>query len=81
MTHLPVVLILWLIFVLTLVRALYKGHLLHRAGQRTWLMFFLSILACTFWGEAAEMALDRYLGGLPVALYLNSTLSMSGRIA
>jgi len=70
MSRLPVIVVLWFVFVLTLARALYKDQLLHRAGQRTWLMFFLSILACTFWGEAAEMSLDRHFDDLPVALYL-----------
>ncbi len=35
-----------------------------------WWMFFLSILAFSFWGETAEMTLDQFFGGLPVALYL-----------
>ena len=35
-----------------------------------WLLFFLSILALSFWGRAAEAALDQHFEGQPVALYL-----------
>lgn len=34
------------------------------------MMYFLSILACTFWGADAERSLDQFFGGLPVALYV-----------
>ncbi|MEO1439204.1 MAG: hypothetical protein AAFV33_02305 [Chloroflexota bacterium] len=64
------VVVLWLLFIVTFVRALMMGHLSQSSGRRLWLMFFLSVLACTFWGEAAEMQLDRHFRDLPVALYL-----------
>lgn len=62
---------LWIVFGVTLVRAVCR-----RSGGgdpvdvRIWGMFLLSVLAFTFWGEAAEAALDQYFHQLPVALYL-----------
>lgn len=70
MSHIPIILILWLVFILTLARALHKVRKPNRIGYRLWFMFFLGIFACTLWGESAEMALDRHLYNLPVALYL-----------
>jgi len=69
-TRNAVILALWLIFFVTFGRAAVKGKSFRPAGQRIWLMFFLSILAFTFWGEAAEAALDQHFHHLPVALYL-----------
>lgn len=69
-TRNAVILALWLIFFVTFGRAAVKGKSFRLAGQRIWLMFFLSILAFTFWGEAAEVSLDQYFHHLPVALYL-----------
>lgn len=65
-----VILALWLIFFVTFGRAVRKGGSLRPRGQRFWLMFLLSILAFTFWGEAAEASLDQHFYHLPVALYL-----------
>jgi hypothetical protein len=65
-----VIMTLCILFAVTLFRAIALGHLSQPSGRRTWLMFFLSVLACSFWGEAAEMRLDRNFGGLPIALYL-----------
>lgn len=65
-----VIMALWLIFFVTFGRAVSKGKSFQPAGQRIWLMFFLSIVAFTFWGEAAEALLDQHFHHLPVALYL-----------
>ena len=57
------ILSLWGMFLVLLARAAAKGKLLQAGGRRIWLQFFLSILALTFWGEAAEAALDAHFGG------------------
>lgn len=69
-TRNAVILALWIIFFVTFGRAVSKGKSFRPAGQRIWLMFFLSTLAFTFWGEAAETSLDQHFHHLPVALYL-----------
>ncbi len=69
-TRSAVILALWLIFFVTFGRAVSKSKSFRTARQRIWLMFFLSILAFTFWGEAAEASLDQHFHHLPVALYL-----------
>jgi hypothetical protein len=64
------ILAVWLIFLTTLGRAAVRGKLSDPGGRRIWLLYLLSILAFTFWGEAAEASLDRHFNNLPVALYL-----------
>ena len=63
-------LMLWIIFLVTFARAASKGKTALRAGKHIWLMFFLSILSFTFWGEEAEISLDQHFHDMPVALYL-----------
>ncbi|QPC81726.1 hypothetical protein G4Y79_18825 [Phototrophicus methaneseepsis] len=60
----------WVIFILIFIRAGLKGKLVEATGRQMWLLFFLSILALSFWGRASEAALDQRFGGQPVALYL-----------
>lgn len=61
---------IWIIFGVSLIRAIRTKSICSRRAQRTWLMYFWSILACSFWGRAAENQLDQFFAGLPVALYL-----------
>jgi hypothetical protein len=64
------IIVLWIVFCLMLMQAIGKGLLAERRAKLTWMMYFFSILACTFWGAEAERALDQFFDGLPVALYL-----------
>ncbi len=73
-----VILITWAIFFVTFVRAVRKGKVFHSSEWRIWLQFFLSILAFSFWGEAAEASLDHHFGNLPVALYLKYVCLIMG---
>ena len=65
-----VITVVWAIFILIFMRAGLKGKLVDANGRQMWLLFFLSILALSFWGRAAEASLDQYFDGQPVALYL-----------
>ena len=61
---------LWLLFGLSLLRALWRGKLTDPAARNIWLLFFLWTIAFSLWGEASEMAFNRHFGGWPVAVYL-----------
>lgn len=64
------ILCVWVLFLIIFLRALVDGKLSQKQPVRLWIIFFFCCLAFTFWGENAELVLDRFFNNQPVALLL-----------
>lgn len=62
------ILSVWVLFLVTFLRALVEGKLSRTQSMRLWMIFFLCCIAFTLWGENSEAVLDHFFQGQQIAL-------------